>query len=202
MLHVGEALVLNLGMWPKCFAHTRGCAGAVLRGLRAAGWGCESPLRPAPLAGVPAARCLGRRATGCAARPLLGPALPAPARPGAPGDGRRHGTPAPRLPAGRGGAPLPKGPPRRAGRGGREGGDHGCRGRRCAWPAARPSISPAAGRGTGLTCSLSSAIESVHPGFLSDSLHNMQNMQQTCRICGKYAAYTLKYAEYAIKYVQ
>ncbi len=36
-LRVGEALVLSLGMWSECFAHTRGVAGAVLGGLRAAG---------------------------------------------------------------------------------------------------------------------------------------------------------------------
>ncbi len=149
-----------------------------------AGLRCASPPRPAPLAGAaghPLPRWAGdgvarRGSARRAARPPPGPARPRPARPGPPGQP---------LPAVLGGAPLPKGPPRRAGRGGREGEDRGGegRGRRCGWLAVRPGIRPAAGSGPGLTCSLSSAIESVHPGFRSVSLQNMQNMRQICSIC-------------------
>ncbi len=122
---------------------------------------------------------------------------PAPARPGAPGDGRRPPRPSklagavPLCPQARS-SPLP----RRAGRGVRGGEDRGGGGggRSCGWPAARPGIRPAAGRGLGLTCSLSSAIGSVpvQPGFRSDLLQNMQNMRpicsiyiEICRICNK-----------------
>ncbi len=51
-MRVGKALVLPLGMWPECFAHTWGDAGAVLGGLQAgrvgrgAGAQGEEKLRP------------------------------------------------------------------------------------------------------------------------------------------------------------
>jgi hypothetical protein len=176
--------VLPLGMWPECFAHTRGGAGAVLGGRRAAGRraGAARP-RPAPPRPAgrrcrpPTASVGGRRVweAGVGATRGAPPARPGPARPRP----ARPGTPAPPLPAGRGGAPLPKGPPHpfaAAGGQGREGGG-GPRGRgqgealRLAGCA--PGIRPAAGSGPGLTCSLSSAIESVQPGFRSDSLQNM-----------------------------
>jgi hypothetical protein len=179
--------VLPLGMWPECFAHTRGCAGAVLGGRRAAGRRAGAA-RPRPALprwqALLATHCLGGRATGLGgggrrdARRASRPARPGPPPPGP----ARHARPAPPLPAGRGGAPLPKGPPQpfaAAGGQGREGGG-GPRGRgqgealRLAGCA--PGIRPAAGSGPGLTCSLSSAIESVQPGFRSDSLQNMHNM--------------------------
>jgi hypothetical protein len=94
--------------------------------------------------------------------------------------------------------------------GGEEGGGDAAAGWRCAWRPPHP-----AGRGPGLTCVLSNAIEIVQPCFQSDSLHNMpnicrigKNMQnnmqnhKTCRICRQYAGDTLKYAEYAIKHIQ
>jgi hypothetical protein len=105
-------------MWPECFAHTRGGAVAVLGGRRAASRRCASPPRsPAgrrcrpPAASVGGRRGLEAGSARRAARPPP-PARPRPppARPGAPGDGRRRGTPAQPLPAGRRGAPLPKGP--------------------------------------------------------------------------------------------
>ncbi len=111
--------MLPLGMWPdsECFEHTRGGAGAVLSGLRAAASRrCASPpRRPAGRRCRPPAASVGGRrgleagvgATRCAPPP----ARPAPARPGVQGDGRRRGTPAQPVPAGRRGAPLPKGPP-------------------------------------------------------------------------------------------
>ncbi len=106
--------MLPLGMWSECFAHTRGGAGAVLGGRRAVGRraGAARP-RPAPPRGqaLPATRCLGGRATGVGGGGRReARRAPRPARPGAPGDGLRRGTPAPPLPAGRGCAPLPKGP--------------------------------------------------------------------------------------------
>ena len=202
-LRLGKALVLPLGMWSECFAHTRGGAGAVLGGRRAAGRRCASPPRPAPLAGsashpLPQWAVVATRGAP-PARP--GPARPPPG-PARLGDGPRRGTPTPPIPAGRGGAPLPKGPPQpfaAAGGQGREGGGDrggGGGGMRYGWPAARPGIRPAAGRGPGLACWLSIAIESVQPGFRSDSLHNMQNMQVTCiHIQHIYAEYVNKYAK-------
>jgi hypothetical protein len=184
--------VLPLGMWSECFAHTRGGAGAVLGGRRAAGRRgpallVPAPPRPAGRRCQPPAASVGGRRGGGGRRDAR--RTPRPARPGAPGDGLRRGTPAPPLPAGRGGAPLPKGPQQpftAAGGQGREGGGRtagaGAGGMRYCWLAARPGIRPAAGRGPSLACSLSIAIESVQPGFRSDSLHNMQDMLRICRI--------------------
>jgi hypothetical protein len=105
----------------------RGAGGPALR--------VPAPPRPAqgPLAGVPATRCLGRRATGLggggrrdarraprSARP--GPPPPGPARRGMADGAARP----PRPSAGRGGtAPLLKGPQRRAGGRGRTAGAGG-----------------------------------------------------------------------------
>jgi hypothetical protein len=91
-LLVGEALVLPLGMWPECLAHTRGCAGAVLGGQGAAGRRCASPpRRPAGRRCRPPAASVGRRrgleAGVCATRGAP-PARPSPARP-LPSPGRR-----------------------------------------------------------------------------------------------------------------
>ena len=77
--------------------------------------------------------------------------------------------------------------------------------------AARPGIRPTAGRGPGLT--LSSANESVQPGFRSDSLMNRQEYAKQyaeyvkeyaeyARCYAEYVEYALKYAEYAWKYVK
>jgi hypothetical protein len=141
---------------------------------------------------------------------------PPPARPGAPGDGRRRGTPAPPLPSAQGpAAALCRCWRAGGGRGGGDrGGGGGGGGRRCCWPAARPGIHPTAGRGPGLT--LSSANESVQPGFRSDSLLNMKNRQEYAkqyaehvkeyadyaRCYAEYLESALKYAEYAWKYVK
>jgi hypothetical protein len=92
--------VLPLGMWPECFAHTRGGAGAVLGGRRAASG--EPALRvPAPpprWQALPATRCLGGQATGVG------------------GGGRRDARRAPRPPPGL--ARPPPGPARRGMAGG------------------------------------------------------------------------------------
>jgi hypothetical protein len=185
-------------MWPECFTHTRGGAGAVIGGRRAASRRCASP--PSSPAGrrcwPPAALVGGRRGLGAGVGATRGaPPAPRQARP-APRPARRAGG-WPPLPAGRHGAPLPKGPPQPFAEAGGQGAGGGWRtagagAGRCCWPAARPCIRPAAGCGQGLT--LSSAIESVQPGFQSDSWLNMQNRQEYAK---QYAEYVKEYAEFA-----
>jgi hypothetical protein len=86
-LLVGEALVLPLGMWRECFAHTRGGAGTVLGGRGAAGRRSASPPRRPAGRRCRAIRCLGGRATGVGgggwrdARRAPHPARPGSARP-------------------------------------------------------------------------------------------------------------------------
>ncbi len=179
----------------RCRSRPRGSAGGGPAGRR-----CASPPRPAPLAGAashPLPRWAGdgggrRGSARRAARPPPGPARRAGGCPAA-----RHARPAPPRWPGRCPSAQLEGPAAalcRSGRAGAGGGGEdrwggsGGGGMRYGWPAARPGIRPAAGRGPGLACSLSIAIESVQPGFRSDSLNNMQNMLRICRmyneICG------------------
>ncbi len=147
--------------WGRPLCYLWGCSLSVSRtpgavqaqssvGGRPACRRCESQPRPAPLAGAaghPLPRWAGDR--GWLEAGVSATRGAPPARPGPPGDGRRRGTPAPPLPAGRRGDPLPKGPPQpfaAAGGQGREGAG-GRGGGLCCWPAVRPSIRPAAGRG-------------------------------------------------------
>ena len=116
--------MLPLGMWPECFAHTRGCAGAFLGGRRAAGRGAGAARpRPAPprWQALPATHCLGGRATGLGrggrrdARRASRPARPGPPPPGP----ARHARPAP--PRWQGRCPSAQGPAAALCRGGRAG---------------------------------------------------------------------------------
>ena len=155
---------------------------------------------------LPATRCLCGRATGVggggrrdALRAPAGPARPRPARRAGGWPAARHARPArPRWPAR---CPSAQGP---AAAGGRAGGGGGGGGRRCCWPAARPGICPTAGSGPGLT--LSSANESMQPGFRSDSLLNRQEYaKQYAEYVKEYAEYArcyAEYVEYALKYAE
>jgi hypothetical protein len=116
--------VLPLGMCPECFAHTRGGAGAVLGGRRAASRRCASPTRrPAGRrCRPPAASVGGRRELEAGVGATRGaPPAPRPARPPPPGPARRGmagGAARPPLPSPLAGA-VPLCP--RARRGGRAG---------------------------------------------------------------------------------
>ena len=185
---------LNVSRTPGAVQAPSSVGGGPAGGRRASGPALRVPAPPRPAGRrcrPPAASVGGRQGLVGGrgrrdARRTPRPARPGapPARTGAPGDGRRRGTPAPPIPAGRGGAPLPRGqqqPFAAAGGQGQEGGGDrggGGGGMRYGWPAARPGIRPAAGRVPGIACSFSIAIESVQPGFRSDSLHNMQNRQE------------------------
>ena len=125
-MRVGEALVLPLGMWSECFAHTRGGAGAVLRGRRAVGRraGAARP-RPAPprWQALPATHCLGGRAPGLRGggrRDARRASRPRTARPCPPPPGpAQHARPAPSRWQGR--RPSAQGPAASLCRGGRAG---------------------------------------------------------------------------------
>ncbi len=133
--------MLPLGMWPECFEHTRGGAGAVLGGRRAAGrrGGAARP-RPAgpappswqacqPVLQPPAASVGGRRgweagvgATSGAPPARPGPARPRPSRCAGGWLSMRHARPAgPAPPRWPGRCPSAQGPAAAGGQG-REGG--------------------------------------------------------------------------------
>jgi hypothetical protein len=138
--------VLPLVMWSECFAHARGGAGwsSVGGGRRAGAARLRAPPRPAgrrrqALLATLCRRCPWPRWAGNAGgRRGVGATHGTPtARPGAPGwPAARRARPGQPRPAGRRGAPLPRGPPppvAGAGGPGREG--DGERRDRCCWPA-------------------------------------------------------------------
>ncbi len=124
--------MLPLGMWPECFAHTRGGAGAVLGGRRAASRRCASPpRRPAGRRCRPPAASVGGRrgleeGVGATrgAPPAPRPARPAPrpARPAGGWQAARYARPSPprwpaRCPSAQASRASHSPLPRRAGRG-------------------------------------------------------------------------------------
>jgi hypothetical protein len=171
----------------RCRRRPRGSAGGgpALR--------VPAPPRPAGRRCQPPAASVGGRrgweagSARRAARPPPGPARRAP-RPARRARGMARGAARPPRPS-----PLAVAVPlcpsplrRRASRAGRGGGDRGGGGggMRYGWPAARHGIRPAAGRGPGLACWLSIAIDSVvlnlcNPAF--DQIHCV-----ICRICRIY----------------